>query len=155
MIIDNHLKRSGPVLLVEDNVGHAELIMAAASAIEPKPQMIHLIDGEAALEYIAAAQEPNGGEERLPSLVLLDLQLPKIDGLEVLQRLKGSPDTRWIPVVILTTSESENDLRRAYDQHANGYLVKPITFEEFVSMMRAVGDYWLGYNCRPAAAKLN
>jgi CheY-like chemotaxis protein len=149
MIVNNHLKRSGPVLLVEDNVAHAELIMAAASAIVPRPQMIHLIDGEAALEYIAAAQEPNGSEERLPSLVLLDLQLPKIDGLEVLQRLKGSPDTRWIPVVILTTSEAESDLRRAYDQHANGYLVKPTTFAEFSNMMRAMGDYWLGYNCQP------
>ncbi len=155
MIIDNHPKRSGPVLLVEDNVAHAELIMAAAAAIVPRPQMIHLIDGEAALEYIAAAQGPNGGEERLPSLVLLDLQLPKITGLEVLQRLKGSPDTRWIPVVILTTSEAESDLRRAYDQHANGYLVKPTTFEEFSKMMRAMGDYWLGYNCLPAPVKLN
>ncbi len=73
MIIDDHLKRSGPVLLVEDNVAHAELIMAAASAIEPRPQMIHLIDGEAALEYIAGAQELNGCEGKLPSLVLLDL----------------------------------------------------------------------------------
>ena len=155
MIVNNHLTRSGPVLLVEDNIAHAELIMAAAAANEPQLKMIHLIDGEAALEYIAAALETDGGEKRLPSLILLDLQLPKMDGLEVLRRLKNSPDTRWIPVVILTTSESENDLRRAYDQHANGYLVKPTTFEEFSNMMRAMGDYWLGHNRRPPAIKAN
>ncbi len=155
MIVNNRRRQSGLVLLVEDNVAHAELIMMAVSAIEPAVKMIHVIDGEAALEYIAAALELNGGEERLPSLVLLDLQLPKIDGLEVLQRLKGSQKTRWIPVVILTTSEAESDLHRAYDQHANGYLVKSTNCEEFSNMMRAMGDYWLGHNCLPSPANLN
>ena len=85
----------------------------------------------------------------MPDVVLLDLKLPKIDGLEVLERIKNDEQLRKIPVVILTTSDAERDRAQAYNSHVNSYVVKPIDFEQFQNMIRDLGFYWAIWNCRP------
>jgi len=82
-------------------------------------------------------------------LILLDLRLPKVDGLEVLKEIKASDELKHVPVVVLATSEDETDMSRAYDYHANSYLVKPVGFENFTKMMIELGFYWLGWNKQP------
>jgi len=84
-----------------------------------------------------------------PHLILLDLRLPRVDGLEVLRQIKEQEDLNNIPVIILTTSEAEKDMTRAYSQHVNSYLVKPVGFEEFSKLMNDLGFYWLGWNQHP------
>ena len=104
--------------------------------------MHHVKDGRAALDYLDSC---NGS---MPSLILLDLRLPKVDGLEVLKIIKTSDRLRLIPVVILTTSESEIDIVKAYNGYVNSYLVKPVDFELFQKLMRDLGFYWLECNAR-------
>jgi CheY-like chemotaxis protein len=140
------------VLLVEDDDDHAELMLRNLRDSGTN-QVMRLADGEAALDYLhrrgafaAAAQTP------LPDVVLLDLRLPKVDGLQVLKEIKSSEALRRIPVVVLTTSESEMDLVRAYDLAANAYVVKPVDFYKFVAMMHDIGVFWLAWN-RPASGK--
>jgi len=100
---------------------------------------MHLKDGEAALQYLR-------GTTTLPVIVLLDLRLPKVDGLEVLRAIKTDERLSHLPVVILTTSESEKDIATAYSEHVNSYLVKPVDFDLFTALMRDLGVYWLEYN---------
>jgi len=111
---------------------------------------MHVSDGQAALDYLlrqGAFQDPASSPR--PHVILLDLRLPRVDGLQVLQILKETESLRQIPVVILTTSATEQDIARAYHFHANSYLVKPIGFEEFEKMMRDLGFYWLAWNTHP------
>ncbi|ABU58735.1 response regulator [Roseiflexus castenholzii] len=135
------------VLLVEDNDDHAELIRRTLNEQQRTPQIVHVSDGESALDYlhrrgawIDPAQSPR------PHVILLDLRLPRVDGLDVLMNIKQSADLRRIPVVVLTTSSAERDVTRAYDAHANSYLVKPFGFEDFRNLMHDVGVYWLMRN---------
>ncbi|MFQ3682028.1 response regulator [Roseiflexus sp.] len=135
------------VLLVEDNDDHAELIRRTLGEEQRAAHIIHVSDGESALDYLhrrGAWIEPD--QSPRPHLILLDLRLPRIDGHDVLKSIKQSADLRRIPVVILTTSSAERDVIRAYDAHANSYLVKPFGFEEFRDLMRDVGVYWLTHN---------
>ncbi len=129
------------VLLVEDNDAHAELISICMHAESELPLRIERVgDGEAALRYVYDS------DLRSPDLVLLDLRMPKLDGLQVLQRLKGDPETRSIPVVVMTTSQREEDVREAYKAHANSYLVKPMDFERMKTIARSLAQYWLRTN---------
>lgn len=135
------------VLLVEDNEDHAELVIRTLGEHPVPNRLLHLSDGQQALDYLARQGEyTNPASSPRPHVVLLDLRLPKIDGLELLHRLKESPDLQNIPVVILTTSAAERDVARAYDYHVNSYVVKPAGFEEFNKLMRALGFYWLNWN---------
>ena len=127
------------VLLVEDNQDHAGLIIHGLQQHSPRRSVMHLKDGEAALQYLRSTSS-------LPAIVLLDLRLPKIDGLDVLNAIKTDERLWHLPVVILTTSESEKDIARAYSQHVNSYLVKPVDFELFKTLMKDLGVYWLEYN---------
>jgi CheY-like chemotaxis protein len=110
----------------------------------------HFLDGQSALDYLyrrgefAASTEP----ER-PQVILLDLRLPRVDGMEVLKTIKEDTDLKSIPVVVLTTSEAEKDVAKAYYNHANSYLVKPVGFEDFRKLMDDLGFYWLGWNTNP------
>ena len=131
------------VLLVEDNQDHAHLILHGLKRHGIDVSVHHLKDGAAALAYLA---ECNG---QIPSLILLDLRLPKIDGLEVLRTIKTSTKLRVIPVVVLTTSEAEVDIARAYNGYVNSYLVKPVDFEKFQALMKRLGLYWLESNTKP------
>lgn len=135
------------VLLVEDNDDHAELIRRTLGEQRWALQIVHVSDGESALDYLhrrGAWVDPD--QSPRPHVILLDLRLPRVDGLDVLTSIKQSADLRRIPVVVLTTSSAERDIIHAYDAHANSYLVKPFGFEEFRNLMHDVGVYWLTRN---------
>lgn len=132
-------------LLVEDNPAHAKLIMMQFLG-RRDVTIDRVADGDEALQYVRG--EAGFTQKPRPDLVLLDLNLPRMDGHEVLQELKGDPDLRSIPVVVLTTSQNDRDLARAYHHHANSYLVKPYEFEQFRRMMSDLCAYWCKWHQR-------
>jgi CheY-like chemotaxis protein len=138
------------ILLVEDNDDHAELIKRSFEEHRIGNELIHLSDGEQAVEFLhrrGRYENPNSSPR--PDVILLDLRLPRVDGLDVLREIKTSEELRTIPVVVLTTSDTETDIARAYDLHANAYLVKPVGFTEFLDLMRDMGFFWLVWNKPP------
>jgi CheY-like chemotaxis protein len=138
------------ILLIEDNPDHAELILRNLKDHLEASKVYHLPDGAAALDYLYRCGEYASPEKSPhPDVILLDLRLPKIDGLEVLRKVKADEKLHAIPVVILTTSEAENDIAQAYENHANSYLVKPVDFDMFAQLMQDLGFYWLRWNRRP------
>ena len=138
------------ILLVEDNPDHAELIVRGLMDHQVASRIFHVRDGETALDYLFRRSEYRDPERSpSPHLILLDLRLPRIDGLEVLKQIKAREDLRPIPVVILTTSEAEKDVELAYDHHVNSCLVKPRGFDDLTRMMGDLGRYRLGWNHLP------
>ena len=138
------------ILLVEDNPAHAELVMRSFEDHRVANTIVHLSDGETALEYLfQRGLYSNEQESPRPHVILLDLRLPRVDGLDVLKEIKSSDELRSIPVVILTTSEAERDAARAYEQHANSFVVKPLDFESFTNLIKELGFYWLQWNYFP------
>ena len=138
------------VLLVEDDLDHAKLVKRGLEECRANVVLVHLEDGEAALRYLGGRDSPDAPDR--PHLILLDLRLPRIDGLEVLREIKASPDLSDIPCVVLTTSRAEGDMVKAYRLHANSYLVKPGSYESFAALMAEVERYWLRQNSRPLPA---
>ncbi len=139
------------VLLVEDDPAHAEIVRRNFETSRIANRLIHLSDGQAALDYICrrdAFSDPATSPR--PGIILLDLRLPKIDGLNVLKIIKEDPQLENIPVVILTTSAAESDIVKAYEYHANSYLVKPVDFHSFTELMDTLGYYWLVWNQHPS-----
>lgn len=135
------------ILLVEDNLPHAELVKRGLGAHEIANKIYHVSDGEAALAYLLRqGVYADPATSPRPHVVLLDLHLPKVSGLDVLREIKTNNDLRTIPVVILTTSTAERDVVSAYAQHANSYLVKPVDFAAFTQLMHDLGLYWLLWN---------
>ncbi|MET0285069.1 MAG: response regulator [Polyangiales bacterium] len=132
------------VLLVEDDAAHAEITRRnLASLGERLGELVHAQDGQVALDFLF-------GPRRLrPDLILLDLRLPRVDGFEVLRQVKAADALRHVPVVVLTTSNAESDVRAAYERGASSYLVKPVDFQQFVAMMRAFGAFWFDHNRWP------
>jgi len=150
MMIHQAKEDSVNILLVEDNASHAELVMRSLGEHRLTKSINHVSDGEAALDYLFQRGHYRDSERfPRPHLVLLDLRLPKIDGLEVLKEIRASEQLQRMPVVILSTSYAEMDVGKAYDFHANSYLVKPLDFEEFTQLMNDLGYYWLGWNHYP------
>jgi len=138
------------ILLVEDDPAHAEIVLRNFKDFNMANRIIHVEDGQAALDYLYRRGEFSDPQKSpRPHIVLLDLRLPRVDGLEVLKQIKADQDLHSIPVVILTTSEAEADRVKAYDCHANSYLVKPVDFPRFVELMKAFGYYWLAWNKSP------
>lgn len=138
------------ILLVEDEEAHAEIVRRNFENCRMANQLIHVSDGQAALDYLYRRNGFSQPERSpRPGIVLLDLRLPKVDGLEVLKTIKGDPQLSAIPVVILTTSKTEADMVKAYDHHANSYLVKPVDFAQFQALMETFGYYWLAWNQYP------
>lgn len=138
------------ILLVEDNSDHAELVRRGFARHSMATHLMHVEDGASALDYLfQRGPYADPVSHPRPSIILLDLRLPKVDGLTVLHTIKASPDLNRIPVIVLTTSRAENDVARAYDYHANSYLVKPVEFSDFVALVRELGCYWLDWNTRP------
>jgi CheY-like chemotaxis protein len=138
------------ILLVEDNPDHAELVVRSFEEHRVANKIFHVRDGEAALDYLfrkGPYSDPTSSPR--PHVILLDLRLPKVDGLEVLAEIKASDDLQQIPVVALTTSESEQDMAGAYKSHVNSYLVKPVDFDKFSRLMDDLGFYWLAWNRKP------
>jgi len=132
------------ILLVEDNDDHAELILRSLGDHHVLNKVTRAHDGAEALALLR-----NSANNELPDLMLLDLRLPKVDGLDVLSEVKSSDEWMGIPVVILTTSDAENDLARAYKLKANAYVTKPVDFSTFVKLMQDLGFFWLAWNRRP------
>ena len=138
------------ILLVEDNPAHAELVLRSFEDHRVANKIIHLSDGESALDYLfRRGVHADPKDSPRPHVILLDLRLPRMDGLEVLQEIRASEDLHTLPVVILTTSEAERDVAKAYEQHTNSYVVKPLDFEGFTALMEDLGFYWLGWNYYP------
>ena len=139
------------ILLVEDDPDHAELVRRGLESYGSRIVLTHVEDGEAALDYLREhAPRESAGR---PHLILLDLRLPRVDGLEVLREIKGGPDLSDIPCVVLTTSHAEGDMVKAYQLHANSYLVKPGEYDRFVDLIAGVERYWLEQNTRPGAGE--
>jgi CheY-like chemotaxis protein len=138
------------VMLIEDNVDHAELVLRTLEEHDIASTVCHFLDGQSALDYLYRRGEYSHlTETELPHVILLDLRLPGVDGMDVLKTIKEDPDLKSIPVVVLTTSEAEKDVAKAYYNHANSYLVKPVGFEDFKKLMGDLGFYWLGWNTNP------
>ena len=143
-------KNSVTILLVEDNPDHAELVIRSFERHEIANKIYQVKNGEEALDYLfQRGQFADPKEAPRPNVILLDLRLPRVNGLEVLKEIKDDNELRKIPVVILTTSEAEQDIAKAYEHHANSYLVKPIDFDKFTKLMDELGFYWLVWNHQP------
>ncbi len=148
---DVRRRSDATILLVEDNPAHAELVMRSFEEHASASWIAHVSDGEAALEYLfRRGVFGNPATSPRPRVVLLDLRLPKISGLDVLHAIRQSPELHTLPVVVLTTSDAQPDLDVAYARHVNSYLVKPVGFEKFSQLMRDLGVYWLGWNECPS-----
>ena len=138
------------ILLVEDDEAHAEIVRRNFEISRIANRLIHVADGQAALDYLYRRNEfSDPAQSPRPGVILLDLRLPKVDGLEVLKIIKADPKLHKIPVVILTTSKAEADMIKAYDNHVNSYLVKPVDFTQFNQLMETFGFYWLAWNQNP------
>jgi CheY-like chemotaxis protein len=138
------------ILLIEDNPDHVELIRRSFGENRVANRLSTVADGQAALDYLFhQGSYADIGQHPRPDVILLDLRLPKVDGLEVLRRIRADESLRSIPVVILTTSGADRDIAQAYNRSANSYLVKPVSFEQFSQLMVDLGYYWLGWNRYP------
>jgi two-component system response regulator len=139
------------ILLVEDNPNDVALTLRAFKRYNLSNGIHVVYDGAEALEFLfATGAYAERGFEPTPRVILLDLKLPKVDGLEVLQRLKADPRTRVIPVVVLTSSREQRDIVESYQLGVNSYIVKPVDFEQFTESMRQLGLYWVLLNQPPA-----
>jgi two-component system, response regulator len=135
------------ILLVEDNASDEKLTLLAFKQSGVANEVVVARDGAAALDYVFATGQHAGRDVRvLPSLVLLDLKLPKIDGLEVLRRMRADERTKLLPVVILTASKEEEDIVNGYSLGANAYVRKPVAFAEFLQAAKTLGLFWLLLN---------
>lgn len=134
------------ILLVEDSPRDAEMALNALSAHQLANQVVHVRDGAEALDYLYRRAEFAGRSDSQPAVVLLDLKLPKVDGLEVLRQIKGDPELKMIPVVMMTSSRKERDLVQSYALGVNAYVVKPVKFSDFVEAVKQVGGFWAVVN---------
>jgi len=137
------------ILLAEDNENDIELTLTALqeSRLRNEVEIVH--DGAEALDYIYRRGAYSAREEGLPCVILLDLKMPKVDGLEVLRQIKSDPALRHIPVVMLTSSREEKDLVMSYDLGVNAFVVKPVDFDQFLQAIRALGMFWAIVNEPP------
>lgn len=143
------MNSSKRILLVEDSAGDAELAIRALDAHHLADEVDHVRDGAEALDYLYRRGDFAGRTNGQPALVLLDLKMPRVDGFEVLRQIKGDPDLKMIPVVIMTSSREERDLLATYQTGVNAYVVKPVKFHEFVEAVKHVGAFWAILNEPP------
>lgn len=147
-ILHNHEELE--ILLIEDNDIDAELTLRAMEKHRLSNKIRRLTDGQEAIDYLFSKNEVSAEEEnRLPQLILLDLKLPMISGLEVLRLIKSDPRTKKIPVVVLTSSTEDQDISACYQLGVNSYIVKPVEFENFMDSVQKLGFYWLLLNRYP------
>ncbi len=140
----------GDILLVEDSDDEAEIVIRTLKSKGVANEVHWVKDGADALDFIYAKGKYQGRDpRRLPQVVLLDLQLPKLDGLEVLRKIRGDARLKLLPVVMLTSSTQQEDIVRSYELGVNSYVAKPVKFEEFSKVVEHLGMYWLLINRRP------
>ncbi len=138
------------ILIVEDNQYDAEMALRALKENNLANSVVVLRDGEEALDFIFAKGKFVGREKNShPKIILLDLKLPKVNGLEVLREIKSNEETKVIPVIMLTSSKEEKDIVRSYKLGVNSYIIKPVDFDKFVDAIRGMGLYWLLLNQLP------
>lgn len=138
------------ILLAEDDPAHAEIVRRNMESFRIANRLEHVTDGQKALDYLYRRNEfSDPARSPRPGIILLDLRMPKVDGIEVLTTVKSDPELARIPVVVLTTSAAEMDIAKAYDHHANSYLVKPVDFSQFTELLETLGYYWLAWNQSP------
>ena len=143
------MARPGKILLVEDDPNDVELTLSALAENGLTNEVFVARDGEEALDYLFRQGVYASREEGNPTVMLLDLKLPKVDGMEVLKRVKADPHLKTIPVVVLTSSREEQDLVMSYNSGTNAYVVKPVDFYEFVKAVRELGLFWTVVNYPP------
>ena len=142
------IQNGGGILLVEDNPDDVALTLRALKRNNIVNEVAHAKDGAEALALLGEGTPPGEGPS-LPALILLDLKLPKVDGLEVLRRIRADARLKRLPVVILTSSNEQDDIIRGYDLGANGYVRKPVDFQQFAEAVKTLGLYWLVLNQAP------
>ena len=139
------------ILLVEDNPDDVALTLRALKKNNIANKVVVTRDGEEALEYLTASgRHAERNPSDLPEVILLDLKLPKVSGLDVLRAIRGNPQTRLLPVVVLTSSSEEQDILASYGLGANSYIRKPVDFDQFTESVRTLGLYWLVLNQSPS-----
>lgn len=136
------------ILLVEDNPQDVELTLRAFKKRKLANPVYVARDGEEALDYVHR-RGAFAGEAPVPGMVLLDIRLPRVDGIEVLRQMRAHPDYRTVPVVMLTTSKEDVDIRRCYDLGANSYIIKPVAFDDFLGVVERIDLYWILTNVPP------
>jgi two-component system, response regulator len=134
------------ILLVEDDEDHEELTLLAIERANIKNQVIVVRDGAEALDYLFNTGSYAGQDTKMPQLILMDLKLPKVDGIEVIRRLRAEEKTKLIPIVILTSSTEQRDIVNGYSFGANSYIRKPVDFDKFADVVQRLGLYWLTLN---------
>lgn len=137
------------ILLVEDNPNDIELTLMALAEHNVSNEVVVTRDGEEALDYLHRRGSFENREEGNPTVVLLDLKMPKVDGLSALRQIRSDPDLKFIPVVLLTSSDEESDVAEGYNLGVNAYVVKPVDFHEFVDAIKKVGLFWSVTNVAP------
>ena len=141
------MNHEAEILLIEDNMSDAELTIRALKKNNLANKLIHLKDGAEALDFIfAQGIYSDRNMENHPKVILLDLKMPKVNGIEVLQKIKGDERTKKIPVVILTSSKEDPDIKECYRLGVNSYVVKPVDFEAFIKAVSELGLYWMILN---------
>jgi CheY-like chemotaxis protein len=138
-----------PILLVEDSPKDLELTLMALEKSRLANDVVTLRDGEEAIDYLYCRGRYADREKGNPAIVLLDLKLPKLDGLQVLERIKSDPELKSVPVVVLTSSREESDLQRSYQLGVNAFVVKPVRFQDFVKAIQDLGGFWAVLNEPP------
>ncbi len=148
---ESEMIRPVDILLVEDNKGDAELAAEALEDAKMRNNLFTVFDGDEATDFLY--RRGNHENAPRPDLIILDLNLPKKDGREVLEEIKLDPNLRRIPVVILTTSKAEEDILKTYDLHANCYITKPLEFDKFIDVVKSIEDFWMSIVVLPKETK--
>ena len=141
------------ILLAEDDAVVAELVMHTLAMLEPAPPVVHVRDGVETLDFLYGRGRFEHHESAPPAVVLLDVKMPRLDGLEVLRQIKADERLQSIPVVMLTSSQDERDVRESYRLGCNAYVVKPVEFRRFVAVLQQIASFWLRINQPPTVGR--
>lgn len=143
------MKSALDILLVEDSIADAEMTIRALRKVNLAHNVIHVTDGEQALDLLFGRGSHAGSPVTLPKIIMLDIKMPRVDGIEVLRQLKNDERTKLIPVIIMTSSKEEQDIITSYNLGVNSYVVKPVEFNDFAKAVSQLGMYWLITNQSP------
>ncbi len=137
------------ILLAEDDIVVAELVLHTLATMTPAPRVVHVRDGVEALDFLHSREQYERRAPGNPTVVFLDVKMPRLDGLEVLRHVKNNEHLKTTPIVMLTSSQDERDVRESYELGANGYVVKPVEFRKFAFVLQQLETFWLGINHPP------